>query len=65
MGDNVALPALAPTDIRLGQVLITVTTAVFIGSRFLPPRHRPIAERVMMVCYPTGAAILIAYFVFR
>ena len=65
MGDNMSLPLLAPTDIQFGQLLIAITTAVFVRSRFLPTRYRPIVGRIMTICYLVGATMLIAYVLFR
>ncbi len=57
--------ALSQPDIQIAQLLIGVTTAVFIGSRFLPPRYRQLTGRIMTGLYLIGVAVLLVYVLYR
>ena len=60
-----ALPILSPLDIQIGQLLTSVTVAIFVGSRFLPRRYHSIAGWTMTAGYLIGVTVLLAYIIFR
>lgn len=52
-------------DMQISRLLIGITTAVFIGTRFVPPRLRPIVGRILTACYLIAAVILGVYIFHR
>ena len=59
------MEALSPLEIRSAQILVGITTAVFIGLRFLPERYRHGVGVGMTVCYLAGIAAFIIYVLIR
>ncbi len=55
------LPVLSPLSIRLGQLLVGIATAMFVGIGFMPPRYRAVVGWVVTACYVLGAGILTVY----
>jgi hypothetical protein len=46
-------------------MLIGIATAVFIGVRFVPPRHRQTVGIALTVCYLIGVAAFMVYVLMR
>jgi hypothetical protein len=55
----------SPPAFQLAQLLMLGATAMFIGSRFLPPERRRQAGLVTTVCYFAGVAAFVIYLVLR
>jgi hypothetical protein len=53
--------SVSPGAAQLAQLLTLVTLAVFIGGRFLPPRHRQRVGIALTVCYLAGIAAFLVY----
>jgi hypothetical protein len=56
---------LSPREIQIAQMLIGVATAVFIGVRFVPPRHRQTVGIALTICYVIGVAAFMVYLLTR
>lgn len=56
---------MSPRVIQAVQLLAGVSMAVFIGARFMPPRYRHPAGRIVTVCYVVGIVAFVAYAIFR
>ncbi len=48
-------------EIQVGQILLVVATAVFVGVRFLPSRLRQTVGIVLIVCYLIGVIAFMTY----
>jgi hypothetical protein len=55
----------SPQTLQLVRLLILVAAAVFIGSRFLPPRYRQRVGIVTTICYLAGVAGFVIYLLMR
>jgi hypothetical protein len=55
----------SPHAFQLAQLLILATVAVFIGSRFLPPRYRHRVGVALTGCYLAGVAAFLVYLLLR
>jgi hypothetical protein len=57
--------ALSPREIQIGQLMVGVATAVFIGLRFVPARHRQRIGVALTVCYLLAVAAFAVYLLMR
>jgi hypothetical protein len=57
--------ALSPREIQVGQILVAVATAVFIGLRFVPQRYRQRVGIALTGCYLLGIAAFMVYLLMR
>jgi hypothetical protein len=57
--------ALSPKAIQALQVVTGITTAVFIGGRFLPESVRQIVGRAVTICYLASFVALGLYILYR
>jgi hypothetical protein len=52
---------LSAGEIQLGQFMVLLATAVFIGGRFVPSRYRQRVGIILTVSYIAGIAVFAVY----
>jgi len=52
---------LSPLEIQSAQILVGVTTVIFVSSRFIPARYRHKVGVAMTACYLIGVAAFMIY----
>jgi hypothetical protein len=52
---------LSPLEIQSAQILVGVTTVIFVSSRFIPVRYRHTVGVWMTACYLVGVAAFMVY----